>query len=210
MTILNNGMKLDELTGAKYAMNAVRGDSDKVDTITRYLHSIGFSSISRNAAYAKVYEHPNYDYVLKVFAADDVGYREFLRMVPEFRGNPHVPRFIGQPVDLTKHVGIPVMAIRMERLTQLSGFQGSMVGDIVDNIRAVWGMDEGYFQEHWKGSFPPELIHLLYVLIRYTRHSDEVRLDLHSGNFMARGTTIVVTDPFMPLNYSDRKLPDLF
>jgi len=207
-------MKLNELTGAKSALTHV-GDGFRSDVqsqpITTYLNQLGFQQLGREGQYAKVFAHPKMDYVLKVFAKDDIGYRTFLDFCDRQGPSKYLPRFVGRPVDLEPKTGIPAMAVRMERLKPAFGNDAAndAVWEVQMAIQDVWGADEDYFQERFRGIAPADLVSIMYRIIRYPIRGGDIRLDLHGGNYMLRGNTVVFTDPYRP-DSSSRELPDLF
>ena len=113
-------MKLEELISHRpYVKNVATRNE-----VQKKLHELGFKKIGEPSGYAGVYEHPNLSYALKVFDANDRGYRAFLQVVAQHPNNPHFPKFRGKPMVIVKSDDDTpkVMAIRMEKLKKL-GFK---------------------------------------------------------------------------------------
>ncbi len=144
-------------------------------------------------AFATIYEKPGASYVLKLFDDEDHAYQAFIELVRQ-HPNPHFPRLIGKPV----RVSPGFHAIRMEKLAPYRGdphlFRVYMMNRdfkdrLVPNGYTANQMSdvEEIFYEY------PDLKVALDLIIDHL--IPEFRCDIQPWNLMARGSTIVITDP---------------
>jgi hypothetical protein len=203
-------MKLDELLGAKSALSSIRQgyeDDPLSQPVTRYMTGLGFKLLSSDDdSFSRVYGEPTGRYVVKVFTVEDLGYLHFLEFCKRYGQSPHLPQFYGGRVDLTKHTGVPVYAVRMENLEPVhwESEASNRLQSLVWAIRDVWGKGSEYFVEEYGHWFPKSLIEVVHALIHEARNTDaSIRVDLHSRNYMQRNGTIVIVDPYAPTTYVD-------
>lgn len=194
-------MRLSELVGAKSVLGGVKqmhADNESSNGITQALKQYGYGPVG-GGAFGKVYQKEGQSTVLKVFLASDTGYLKFLKFCSQYGPSKHLPKFYGRLLNLEKYVGYPVMAIRMEKLTQVShpGISDSM-WRVIDSIQSLWGQPLEYFQEELVSYAGPELVAVIYALERKIRNDETDRLDLHGANYMMRGQDVVIIDPYAP------------
>jgi len=199
-------MKLFELIGVKPIQTLAKYDDKYADSIIQsnlisYLSSLGFKSIG-DGLYASVLEHPKFDYVIKLFKSDKC-YIEFVKYIISNQSNPHVPKIKGKLVKLAKDTNI--FGIRMEKLkavdlldldhellsylyknNMLSYHERTFVQDTIPEGEIDQLVDQ--FRENQNDFF-----NLLEQLLSKPTNC---RWDLHPGNFMKRGSTLVLTDPW--------------
>lgn len=149
--------------------------------------------------YAMVYAKPNADHVLKLFSVRDRSYPEFVNMTIQ-NSNTHFPKFKGKMMKVTNEY----YAIRMEMLTRFGEADEPILKKIKnyiygyatygrsysDNIRGQEVINEIDQVEEMQPGIK-KACELIADLIA----NGNVGLDLHHGNLMMRGNTIVFTDP---------------
>lgn len=150
-----------------------------------------------------VFKKPGSNYVLKLFTADDDPYLAFVKLAQE-NPNPHFPKFVGKLIRVTSGY----YAIRMEQLTHDANPNHIKLVEWYVDKRAEFGyasdekmtannklliqtMNEvnKMFEEQPRLREACDLI--AYELIR----GDGFYSDLHKGNIMSRGSTLVISDP---------------
>jgi len=202
-------MQINELTGIKNVVKPLRYKPEESGSAIGQdwyimLRKHGFQVLG-NGSFGSVWSHPNQSYLLKVFAADDVAYVAWARAALRNKSNPAFPKFKGgKIIKLTSEV----LAIRMEPLVELSGEMSSkpyriesMLSDYgktiyneckagdSDKVLEYLG-DLGDFIKSQSG-----LLDALLVLIELKSSDPDFSYDLHAGNAMMRGNTMVITDP---------------
>jgi len=174
---------------------------------------------------ATVGRHPSKPYAVKVFSRD-TPYSDFVALVQKHQNNPHFPRFSRyvRPVPGTEFSYVRMEILRdiaPEKVTEppyLSqmaylylaatklGFEfhhawSDIIGVHLRKLVSGSLFDPEIEKELWQKIGSPdtswkEAIDL--VLTRYTEGTKwPSRLDMHPGNFMLRGSTLVITDPFV-------------
>lgn len=184
--------------------------------LTKWAKSKGFKAIGKGT-YGKVfYSVAKPDIVIKVFS--DLSYRFWYKVAVANKGNSAVPKFIGAPVKIANGL----WAVRMEKLEPLTSTQKV----------ATW-MIETFTKFHAKENYGiptasnfKKVTHAYVDDIRKTVITDDMEtvimnllfalskgenslkymLDLHEGNFMRRGDTIVMVDPLQLVNENLRSL----
>lgn len=206
-------MRLEELTGIKTAV-AHYGPLQHFKQIEYVLAGYGFTKLG-GGAYANVFAHPNFDYVLKVFHRLDYGYLTFLRYVMANQGNPALPRIIGQPKKLSTDTTDSEYRnlrewyfVRIEQLTPLrmsenTQFFDGMYTFIYTVVKSQKSSDDPTLNatpdqlkrvRAWESQYPYHAT-AIYDLGKMVAVSDDFSFDLHDENLMKRGNQIVITDP---------------
>lgn len=195
-------MKLNELMGIKSQLTL------KSSSVQDALLKHGFSQIG-SGAYATVYSHPQKPYVLKVFQARDHSYLQFVKMAQQ-HDNPHFPKFRGKPVKV-----IPgYYAIRMETLKPWSPNSASIldralvhISSIVDDLPDWNNIYNEPYQEETKRELKvffqrwPKFLEALVLLQELEQSHTGAYFDIHYENIMKRGSTPVITDPFISVDH---------
>lgn len=170
----------------------------RIDELSLPPNRISADQVLRNAGYlrigsggyAAVYHKPGAAYVLKVFAASDAPYIEFLKLAQAHQDNPHFPKFKGKMVKVT-----PVYnAIRMEKLspykhdeTHITNYikyrdahapAGSWTAEVLDNAMETM-------------EYNPSLKEACDLIIDNLPFNCDMKRD----NIMMRGDTLVIIDP---------------
>lgn len=173
-----------------------------------------------------VAEHPNKNYVLKLFNSNSK-YSDFVNHIKDNQDNPHYPRF-GRYVRQVP--GTPFSYVRMEKLSNINDNQLTlqffaelstlyMYGKIWGKMTLgseLWGIVKNRFEDdnidiirnktitsndllnifrHYGNPGKP-WIEVCRDLIDLGKHIGLRYLDLYAANFMLRGNTLVVADPF--------------
>jgi len=193
-------------------INEIITESQVLDEITRpdtmgnaqsILLKAGYKQIG-DGWYADVYAKPDADHVLKLFSVTDTAYPKFVNMTIQ-NPNIHFPKFKGKMMKVNEHY----YAIRMEKLTSLvklmldHGYD--ILGDIEDYIYGYANYGKSWPETDVRGKEVTEEIAQLEKtqpgitkacdLISHLIKSGVAGIDLHPGNLMMRGDTIVFTDP---------------
>ena len=165
-------------------------------------------------AEAGVAEHPSRNYVLKIFPTNSL-YSEFLQVVDQAPKNPHFPRLNRQSRRIP---GTSYSYVRMEKLQPIRSFDmathfpelNCLVIQLykklgTDKMPGVWGW--AYNNASWdpltdlincnKITIAPAAQQAFDLLTAKASQLGRRRLDLAVNNFMARGNTWVITDPFI-------------
>lgn len=166
---------------------------------------------------ATVAEKPGAPYVLKVFPKAS-RYAQFVQFCQQHGDNPHLPRFSRyvRPVPHT-----PFSYVRMEKLKPVRG--AALLNTYAEYMCAVdqvfrsedrtpvfwnhamsrWDLDElpekqGYTDvAACAQQAPSTWIKLIERLVSLMQAQGIKQFDLHPDNMMLRGTTLVITDPFV-------------
>jgi hypothetical protein len=195
-------MRISELVGAKKnpafkAAQSFAAKPDDVwdnsyspsefDNLSKQLKKLGWRPIG-NGTYAAVYENPKFNYVLKIFTHEDLGYKQYLNYIMNNQSNPFVPKLRGKMVKLSA----TAYAVRMEQLQPIE--DDSIFRKYIDPnptskhmgtvIKKVFGKSNHPFL---KKNFPQ-----LYDMTRQPFNLDDLETE---NNIMRRGNTIVITDP---------------
>lgn len=165
-----------------------------------------------SGAYGQVFIHPSWNYVIKIYESDP-GYDRFLNICSSMK-TPHLPKVIKPPKTIhqfhlrLKEAGSKLNIVKLEILSPLSI-------DFKNSLRQVKG---GYsnkkiahlyslFKTHQKDAVYNELnskydldsLFQTLQIIENNISTDHDFLDIHDGNFMMRGNTIVIVDPISNL-----------
>jgi len=196
---------LSELTGVKKhpAFQAVKDleygepdegnteyDPKKMGMVIQQLGKLGWLPIG-SGYWSKVFSHPSKPYVLKIFM-DDTNYLEYLQIVKANQSNPHVPKIIGRPAKISSTVN----AVRLEKLTPVTGEDDPIFEKYVDpslspdmyNAFDIDGDNKEFAEKNH-----PEWVKLLNAIQPIIDIGGD--MDLHHGNIMKRGNTLVLIDP---------------
>lgn len=195
-------MKLTELVGVKGVTDkmVMRGGASSI------LRANGFTEIGVSGEYGTVWYNPKFDYVLKLFEAEDTGYVKFIKMSMQHQDNPHLPKVTGKLVKISKGV----YAVRLKKLTPWKMNKNNPDDVALDwllsyidvyNWRAeleTTGMESTKiavtnFLEKW-----PKFLEALDLINSLQKSNSDIGLDLHDDNVMLDGKCPVIIDPFSP------------
>jgi hypothetical protein len=164
---------------------------------------------------AGVAEHPRKSYVLKIFPKSSP-YVHFVSMVQSHPQNPHFPRFSRyvRPVPGTEYA-----YVRMEKLTKMLPYDLTQFPSLLCLIDEMWFTHIPHAQPpYWvrstvswdphvadsngvtdcnQVSINPQEKQAIQMLSNTLKEIGSDHIDLHAGNFMMRGNTWVITDPFI-------------
>jgi hypothetical protein len=171
---------------------------DTMDNAQQILTKAGYKQIGAGW-YADVYAKPDADHILKLFSVTDTAYPKFVNMTIQ-NPNIHFPKFKGKLMKVNEHY----YAIRMEKLTSFDKTT-DIAGEIEDYIGGYANYGKSWPETDVRGKEVTEVIAELEKtqpgitkacdLISHLIRSGAAGLDLHHGNLMMRGNTIVFTDP---------------
>lgn len=219
-------MKLSELTITQQMRQAHQDAHKMAppEALKSILAKNGWRSLGFGVEGA-VAEHPQKAYVLKIFT-EESAYKHFVEFVQHNSTNPHLPRFSrytrqvpGLPYlyvrmeKLTKISESTLLKRFMNHLLMMSVMGQShevdmLQSDLEDQV-ADWLLERDYdlpdlldpdLQSkifELAGGYPPDT--WTDVLDLLGNHSQDLELhvwDMHPGNFMRRGNTLVIADPY--------------
>jgi hypothetical protein len=213
-------MKIDELYGIKNDPDIAHfkdatADIEKYNfterrevllSVLMHLQSKGFETIN-NGSFGVVFTKPGLDYVIKVFK-NDPGYLHFIDYCQKNKGNKHLPTFRGKLIKIDeKH-----FIARVERLSTANKFQAIVLSVLAkaplkaedfDNFieEVIENATKQRRTAHVEAANRVEAYINTQRGILKTRENvingrGSFNLDLHAGNFMFRGDTIVIVDPY--------------
>ena len=200
---LKENTALDELTHYKnlpayktaqdtFAGVGRSGHYDAMKKFNEFMSEHGFKKMGEGA-FGAVYEKDGYPWVFKLFHGDPA-YLDFLRYAIAHQHNPHVPKFKGKPFKIDDKT----YAIRMEKLYEWTSYF-DLMGHTKSLMHAVysWRPPVSPEQEEvFKSRGAAGLIPVLNDLAQMCSGKN-YRLDLHHGNIMRRGNTMVIVDPLV-------------
>jgi hypothetical protein len=178
--------QLDELQGVKAHPKRFLSK----DEFLAYMAERGFEKLGAGH-YGAVFDHPAFGgrYVLKVFS--DPAYEAFLEFCATHK-SPHLPRVTGKVIKVSQNARM----VRLERLEPMTRAQAD-AADLDGMGDAAWQIAKGEatidLYPEYQGS---TLFELLIALERNTGIHMSTDL-LGERNFMLRGDTIVVSDPYV-------------
>jgi len=211
--------RLSELTGIKQQVQrlpqdpkpAAVVDSHGMDTKPLPLgtdwHEVmiqhGFRSMG-HGSFGTVWEHPRLPYVLKVFAARDRPYIDWIATARQHSDNPHIPRFISPRLVRINH---NVVAVRMERLSPPDSIASRLMwvtDDIVTFSKLENCTPRQLIKKHGLDTFDtvfasyiqthPKFLDAITIISEFIATTGHYP-DLHDKNIMLRGDVAVFTDP---------------
>jgi hypothetical protein len=197
---------------------------DHSEKLKRILTQHGWKSLGTGVE-AAVAMHPEKAYVLKIFNSDSK-YVDYVKFVQAHQSNPHVPRFSRYVRSIPGTQFSYVRMEKLQKVTEntllttyanylfmmlVRGEQEKvyMLGDdlamTLEDRLGDRGHDEydiatGDAQEEIYaklGGVPPDTWN--QVLTDLAAHSRQLGMeswDMHAGNFMRRGKTLVIADPY--------------
>lgn len=173
---------------------------------------------------AAVAEHPEKSYVLKIFPSLSK-YGDFVKFVQNHANNVHLPRFsryVKQiPGTVYAYVRMEKLAaISKEKLTQdyaaylvtlmqvdeqlnMTTLHYSLVSKLEEVLaQAGWDhtqlhVDYDHLYELVGGEPPRDWQIMVHELAAYSKRAGHTHWDLHANNFLLRGNTLVIADPFV-------------
>lgn len=146
--------------------------------------------------FSVVWGKPNSKTVLKLVKVEDHAYMDFVKLALKHQDNPHFPRFSSKIIRLNDDY----KAIRMERLVAGKGAEDnyrSMAAYVIERYILRKGDIDGladYVIDDINKVFEqyPRIKEACDLIIANLHHHQN---DLHPGNVMFRGDTMVITDP---------------
>lgn len=210
-------MLLNELTGVK---NLKHLNAFQILKLLQKHHGVKFAA----GSYGMVLSHPSMDQVLKFTA--DKAYMMFLEYVANNKGNPHLPIikkkpqrltafFSGTPgvfnKDISKHLSIPLEKLYVVRIEKLEPIKSDMhkicnrlASNIYEYIRAKEAVNGDEYLEKRELTDYKSVMETLVELEENL--PGRVFLDLNYGNWMMRGKTLVISDPYAAAQSRDRTI----
>lgn len=160
------------------------------------LRTCGFKKIGAGC-YASVYGAPGADHVYKVGDLhDNEGYLAYLKVVHRNGKNPFFPRIHALQYVTGRDMDGDVFVVKMERLKPLTNREVYAMDDIAGVMVDLQDTQSKLDTIHGLGmirvdrTFREAIIAIARAARRNFSH-----LDLHGGNFMRRGSQLVITDP---------------
>jgi hypothetical protein len=186
--------RLDELQGVRNHLGSA-GDFRHTGDVITYLTNKGFEYVG-HGVYSGVFDHPSFGgrYVLKVFC--DRYYEDFLNYAIKNAWNDHLPKVYGKVMPLGENGRM----VRIEKLRKFTpaDYSATDLGILTEYIWQGLGKhtpEEDRALAHWADR--NDLREFAATVIHVIKYKPEGALpDLHAGNFMWRGRTIVLNDPY--------------
>lgn len=210
-------LRLDELTG--YRGNPIYKlfqEARDIDTFARRLEESGYDVKKLGqGVFGIVFEKPGGKDVYKVFTARDKGYLSFLKYAKANQDNPHLPRIYGNimrvemPLNNIRSQGKDWIIVRLEKLQpsddaypdehQIGNYlqftpmpSPEEIEELDNNGLLDMEMEMALeFQREY-----PQLAEVLDWVNANANRVQGIHIDLHDENFMQRGDTVVITDPY--------------
>ena len=193
-------MKIKEiLTESEILDEISRPEMSDAETI---LSNAGYENLG-SGTFSSVHRKADSPHCLKLVYARDGGYRDFVRLAMQYP-NPHFPKFKGKMMKITDNY----YAIRMEVLER-SWFLGDETEIMSNYIKFLRHQNNLSTQKVTPLSDAEEINLKMNELeksqpgitkaceILGTKSKPTSWVDLHFGNAMMRGKTVVITDPFI-------------
>lgn len=159
---------------------------DAMATFTKYLKKKGFKELGYGS-FGATYTHPNYPWVFKLFY-NDPSYFKFFEFVRANQGNPYLPKIKGKYIKIANGVYV----VRIEKLQEFN-WRDEKQKEIAKAIEDIYSPAQIKKRAARIKQVSPLLYTTLEKISKIVGKGDQ--LDLHSGNFMFRGDTVVITDP---------------
>ena len=216
-------MHITEIT-LTHELKAAGDEWDAPQALKKILSRHGWKSLGTGAE-AAVAEHPQKSYVLKIFNSES-NYVHFVKFVQQHSANPHLPRFsryvkqvpgtefsyvrmekllkVTEAQLLDKYGSYLAEMMAMTEVTGMGMLGHGLDAKLHDQL-GNWGytpedlLDPDQSQEIYAklgGEPPASWAQVLTDLTEYTEHTDVDSWDMHADNFMRRGSTLVIVDPF--------------
>jgi len=195
-------MKINELTGFRnHPIYQIALNSRSVYHFETNMKDQGYSKhILGSGLYGVVFEKPGTDFVYKLFDVDDYGYKAYLDFTRQNQNNIHIPK-IGKPLKL-KIGKINAYIVKLERLEELNlsnpkhEQQYKLIISIISSLEKIKTnnpMRTGAMNFLKKvDKTDPDLVNIIADI----NDISTSEMDMHPGNVMMRGNTIVITDPY--------------
>ncbi len=216
-------MQLSEITiskDLKYVTPHMRNHSTMLASILEkhgwHLLGTGFE--------AAVAEHPQKAYVLKIFKSDSK-YGHFVKFVQMHAQNPHLPRFSRyvkpvpgtnysyvrmeklNPVDVTElmnhYANYLITLMQVDEQLNMTTLHYSLASKL-EEVLAQAGWDHTQLHVDYDhlyglvgGEPPRDWQIIVHELAAYSKRAGYTHWDLHANNFLLRGNTLVIADPFV-------------
>lgn len=137
-------------------------------------------------------------YVYRIWTQDR-GYELFLEYLEENPDNPHLVKVLSPVRELTiNYLGtkkVDVKVVKLEKLTPLSPEERRFMEEYLQTMRRVWS---------FSGKKPTYITKKFEQTVNAIMGEDVGNAafeDLHEGNVMKRGKTMVIIDPFADANH---------
>lgn len=216
-------MKLIELHGWDRLRKPIVHNADFIPYAYDILDVLKDSGLEKlgDGRRAVVFSRRGKPYVYKLFAEDHCFYN-FVQFIKERPDNPHLPKLLSPVMDLVKmakrvddldpndmnRMHKRPYLVKMEKLTPMPRDEFFNNRGLQLLLNKVYG-DGSLFKDNKKDLeielfqwFKKEnkLAHTIIDIKEKLVH-DECFADMHFGNFMKRGETIVITDPVFPMDH---------
>ncbi len=165
--------------------------------VREFMRKYGFEQLGRSGNWAKVFDHPKLNYVLKVFKKNDLGYITFVKYALQ-NPSPYLPKFRGKLVNINDSFS----AIRMEKLSEFD--DSTFYGDVPTNDIFSYLQNELGNGEYFTGvrariidSIEENQPGLVSILDELATIGFAIKAggDLGKNNLMWRGDQLVIIDP---------------
>ncbi len=197
------------------------------------LKKAGYKELG-GGSYGAAFARPDTPFILKLFTYEDYAYLQYLKLITTI-SNPHFPVVKGKPIKITNDYHA-VRLERLTRLpkdqymiaalckkyikqyqdlselenakwhdqqqskTQTVDLRSNHIGDFSVSTNVTRGKLQQFEQTY------PDLANALRLIVDHVINKVDARIDMHTGNFMMRGSILVITDP---VAYANNQITDL-
>lgn len=161
-------------------------DPSYLISLNQFMEAHGFSLLG-TGNYGTVYEHPGYNYIIKVFMRD-TAYLTWVNYCMQHQDNPYLPKFRGRVIKITDIF----YAIRVEKLQYV--LHRTNTKQVLDSWVYTLAKLKGEVVPEGKEylSTDGQLNQVLDFILQHPKLKD-----IHAGNVMTRGNSqLVIIDPF--------------
>lgn len=215
-------MQIHEITIRKDLNHVPKGRSQS-PMLSSILDTHGWHIVGTGLE-AAVAEHPAKAYVLKIFNSDSK-YIHFVNFVKSHANNPHLPIFsryvrpvpgtsfsyvrmeklnaISQEELIAHYANYLVTMAQLDTQLHMTMLHYSLEAELTAALKNKgWDtesphLDYDHMYELLGGYPPPSWQTVIKDLALYAKKAGYTHWDLHAKNFLTRGNTLVIVDPFV-------------
>ena len=201
-------MKLLELTGIKNKIGNDKEITDiAIDLLKKNYKLLGTGS------FGTVFDNPKKPNEVIKFWFNDPGYEHFLKVAKSIN-SPHLINVIKQgSITLNLETPVTIKYARLEKLEYATEVDGINIDNFVFLVSQTLDVDNGrdFIDQIYQlvndnrnsivdfmdfKEFSKDTIECIHVIKKLSDKAKSFEWDLHSGNIMRRGNTLVVVDPY--------------
>lgn len=159
---------------------------DTYKDASKHLINHGYNFVG-DGSYARVVGKDAQPFVVKIFSKNDTAYISYLKLISAIK-NEHFPIIYGKP----RLVKDSYYGVKIERLTEIRKFAESGLSLLIEQF--IYDL-EGPMKISKLPETHPSLAEALLLIYSHIVKPRLGHFDIHDGNVMMRGSTIVFSDP---------------